>query len=77
MVDDDVAYVTPWGFELSEVRARTLLLHGDHDRVVPVAHAHWLAAHLPAAHLRVVPGDGHVSVLVTAGRQALEWLAAA
>jgi pimeloyl-ACP methyl ester carboxylesterase len=75
MVDDDVAYTTPWGFEPSEVGARTLLLHGDRDRVVPVAHARWLAARLPAAELRITPGDGHVSVLATAGRQALRWLA--
>jgi pimeloyl-ACP methyl ester carboxylesterase len=74
MVDDDVAYMSPWGFELGAVQAETLLVHGDQDRVVPVAHAHWLAGSLPRAELRVCPGDGHVSVLAAAGRQALEWL---
>jgi pimeloyl-ACP methyl ester carboxylesterase len=74
MVDDDLAYVKPWGFEPGEVKLRTLIVHGDQDRVVPVAHARWLAARLPAAELRIAPGDGHVSVLPTAARAALEWL---
>ncbi|AEE45946.1 alpha/beta fold hydrolase [Cellulomonas fimi] len=73
LVDDDLAYVAPWGFDPADVRAPVLLLHGTDDRVVPPAHAHWLAAHLPDAELRVVPGTGHISVL-TAAPDALTWL---
>jgi pimeloyl-ACP methyl ester carboxylesterase len=75
MVDDDLAYVAPWDADLGRIEAKTLLLHGDQDRVVPVTHAYWLAAHVPGTDLRIVPGDGHVSVLASVGRQALEWLA--
>lgn len=75
MVDDDLAYVAPWDAELSRIEAKTLLLHGDQDRVVPVTHAYWLAAHVPGADLRIARGDGHVSVLDSVGRQVLEWLA--
>lgn len=73
LVDDDLAYVAPWGFDPADVRAPVLLLHGTDDRVVPPAHAHWLAAHLPDAELRVVPGTGHISVL-TAAPDALTWV---
>lgn len=74
LVDDDLAYVAPWGFDPADVHVPVLLLHGDEDRVVPVAHARWLAAHLPDAELRVVPGTGHISVL-TAADDALRWVA--
>ena len=51
MIDDDLAAVVPWGFTPGEVTVPVLLLHGDADRVVPPAHAAWLARHLPDAEL--------------------------
>jgi pimeloyl-ACP methyl ester carboxylesterase len=74
LVDDDIAYVRAWGFAPERVTAPTLLLHGQRDRVVPSAHAEWLAARLPAAELWLLPNDGHISVL-SAAPAALEWLA--
>lgn len=73
LVDDDLAYVAPWGFAPEAVAVPVLLLHGARDRVVPLAHAGWLARHLPRAELRVGPEDGHLSVLRLAGG-ALTWL---
>ena len=75
LIDDDLAYVAPWGFDPSVVQAPVLLVHGGQDRIAPVAHAEWLASHIPNAELRVQPDDGHVSVL-RSGAAALEWLAA-
>ncbi|QUQ66716.1 alpha/beta fold hydrolase [Kutzneria sp. CA-103260] len=63
MIDDDLAYVMPWGFAASDVRCPTLLLHGVEDRVIPLSHAEWLARHLPAATLRPSSSDGHISAL--------------
>ena len=74
LIDDDLAYVRPWGFDLADIRVPTLLLHGRDDRVVPAAHSKWLAEHIPGAELRVTDGDGHLSVLNHAVG-ALEWLA--
>ena len=73
MVDDDLAYVAPWGFEPGQVRAPTLVLHGGEDRMVPSAHGEWLARNIPSAELWLRPEDGHVSVLSSAGA-ALTWL---
>ncbi|MGQ4513213.1 alpha/beta fold hydrolase [Streptomyces sp. DW26H14] len=72
-IDDDLAYVGPWGFDPAEVRAPVLLLHGALDRVAPVAHARWLAGRLPSAALRVGPEDGHISAL-NGGGEALAWI---
>lgn len=75
-IDDDLAYVSPWGFEIADLASPVLLLHGGQDRIAPVAHARWLAKHLPATELRVFPDDGHISAL-THSEPALEWLAMA
>ncbi|KQV29387.1 alpha/beta fold hydrolase [Massilia sp. Root335] len=73
LIDDDIAYVTPWGFDCAQIARPVLLLHGDEDRMVPRQHGEWLARHCPAAELWLRPGDGHISVLSAAPR-ALEWL---
>ncbi|WP_460446468.1 alpha/beta fold hydrolase [Angustibacter aerolatus] len=74
LVDDDVAYVSPWGVDLADARVPALVLHGELDRVVPAAHGRWNAARWPGAELRLLPGAGHVSV-VTGAEGALEWVA--
>ena len=73
MVDDDLAYVTPWGFDPVQVIAPVLFLHGVRDRVVPSSHAEWLARRCRSAELWLRPSEGHISVLDT-GAAALDWL---
>jgi pimeloyl-ACP methyl ester carboxylesterase len=73
VIDDDLAYVSPWGFDPADVTAPVLLLHGGRDRVVPSSHGEWLARRLPSAELRLSPDDGHISILGS-GADALAWL---
>ncbi len=73
LVDDDLAYVAPWGFDPREVQAPTLLLHGESDRVVPSSHGQWLAGRTPNAELWLRSNDGHISILREAPA-AIEWL---
>lgn len=63
-VDDDLAFVEPWGFELSEIKVPVMVWQGDEDKMVPFAHGKWLAAHLPQDQLKehLVQGEGHVSI---------------
>jgi pimeloyl-ACP methyl ester carboxylesterase len=74
LIDDDLSYVAPWGFDVGDVHVPVLVLHGEADGVVPAAQGEWLARHLPDAELWLRPGDGHISVLRHGGK-ALEWLA--
>ena len=74
-VDDDLALVAPWGLDPADVVAPTLLLHGALDRVVPSTHSEWLARNCRSASLRLMPNDGHISVLHSAPA-ALDWLRA-
>lgn len=73
MIDDDLAYAAPWGFDAGQVRMPVLILHGGHDRIAPSAHAEWLAGQIRSAELWLRPDDGHVSVLSSAPA-AMEWL---
>ena len=73
LIDDDLAFVAPWGFDPARVVAPTLFLHGGRDRVVPSSHGEWLARRCPSAELWLRPDDGHISVL-RSGAAAMEWL---
>ena len=73
LIDDDVALVTPWGFDVTQVEAPVLLIQGGQDRIVPPGHADWLLGHCPRAELWLRPNDGHISIL-DACPVALDWL---
>lgn len=59
-VDDDLAIVSPWGFELSAIETPTLVWYGRTDVLVPPAHGEWLAANLPGCLVRVDDDSGHL-----------------
>ena len=73
LIDDDLAYVAPWGFDPARVVAPVLLVHGSRDRVVPSSHGEWLARHCPSAQLWLSPDEGHISIL-NQGAASMEWL---
>jgi pimeloyl-ACP methyl ester carboxylesterase len=73
LVDDDLAFVKPWGVDLDEIASPVLLVHGGDDRVVPATHSRRLVERLPDAELWLRPRDGHISVL-DASPLALDWL---
>jgi pimeloyl-ACP methyl ester carboxylesterase len=74
-VDDELAFVTRWGFEPARIDPPVLFVHGALDRIVPSAHSAWLARHTPSSELWLRPDDGHVSILDSAA-DALAWLRA-
>lgn len=73
LIDDDLAYVHAWGVNLDAIRAPVLVVHGGADRVVPVAHAVWLAERIGGAETMLEPAAGHLSVLRLVDR-VMEWL---
>ena len=58
---------------LDRLRAPTLVMHGERDRLVPLAASKLLAARIPDAELVVVPGAGHAYAL-EAPERSLELL---
>lgn len=61
--DDDLAFVAPWGFDLTEIGVPVLLVHGSDDRMVPVSHFHYLRSTLTSARTLLMEGEGHLSVV--------------
>ena len=72
-VDDDLAFVKPWGFDVGSITVQTSLWYGRGDTLVPGAHGDWLAAHIPG--VEVFASDfGHFGEDADAERE-LAWLA--
>jgi pimeloyl-ACP methyl ester carboxylesterase len=59
-VDDDLAFVQPWGFDLAEIRVPVTIRYGKADVLVPAAHGAWLAKHVPGATV-IVSETGHLA----------------
>lgn len=59
-VDDDLAFLKPWGFEISEIEVPTEVWYGETDVLVPAAHGRWLAANVPGAEVVIQHDEGHM-----------------
>jgi pimeloyl-ACP methyl ester carboxylesterase len=58
-VDDMLAFMKPWGFEVAAIRVPTGIKFGRTDNLVPPAHGDWLAAHIPNAVVDAHDAAGH------------------
>ena len=65
-LDDDLAFVRPWGFDVAAIAVPTLIWQGTEDRMVPYAHGVWLADHVSSVTAHLLKGEGHLSVGVGA-----------
>src|SRR5207245_7112008 len=63
-VDDDYAFMAPWGFDVGAISVPTLVWQGEQDLMVPVEHAHWLARHVAGAESRIFSEEGHLTLAV-------------
>ena len=59
-VDDDLATVAPWGFDVSRIGVPVLIRYGATDVLVPPAHGEWLAANVPGCVVRLDDDAGHL-----------------
>jgi pimeloyl-ACP methyl ester carboxylesterase len=59
-VDDDLATVAPWGFDLGRITVPVLVRYGATDVLVPPAHGEWLAANVPGCVVKVDDDAGHL-----------------
>lgn len=78
LIDDDLAYVSPWGVDVQRISVPVLLVHGDDDHVVPARHSAWLAGQIPRAEHWRLPEESHISALAAEQQgadDALRWLA--
>jgi pimeloyl-ACP methyl ester carboxylesterase len=60
-VDDDLAFLSPWGFEVAEIRVPVTVRYGKQDVMVPATHGAWLADNVPGATVDVDDEAGHLA----------------
>ena len=61
-VDDDLALISPWGFEVEELTVPVDISYGREDVLVPSSHGEWLARHIPHASVTIAEDAGHLSL---------------
>jgi pimeloyl-ACP methyl ester carboxylesterase len=73
-IDDDFAFVSPWGFELRDISVPVQLWHGAEDRFVPIAHGRWLAERIPGVDAHLTDEDGHLTIQIGRIGDVHAWL---
>jgi pimeloyl-ACP methyl ester carboxylesterase len=73
-VDDDFAFLSPWGFDVGAIRVPVLIWQGEEDLMVPGAHGRWLHEHVAGAEGGVVAGEGHLTLFVNRIGDVHAWL---
>jgi len=71
-LDDDLAFVRSWGFDLGAIRVPVTVWQGGQDRMVPQSHGRWLAANVPGATVRFDDAHGHISLLTEGYGEVLD-----
>jgi pimeloyl-ACP methyl ester carboxylesterase len=52
-VDDDLAFVAPWGFDPATIGVPVKVSYGSKDVLVPAGHGEWIARTVPGATVQV------------------------
>jgi pimeloyl-ACP methyl ester carboxylesterase len=52
-VDDDLAFVKPWGFDPTTIAVPVCIEYGTADVLVPPSHGDWLARNVPGAEVKL------------------------
>ena len=61
--DDNVAMISPWGFEVTSIEKPVHLFYGDADLMVPPSHGAWLASNISGVVTHHRPLEGHLSII--------------
>ena len=63
-LDDDLALLHDWGFDLASIDRPVAIWHGGADTLVPVSHGRWLASRIPRARSHFPAQHDHMTLPV-------------
>ena len=75
-VEDMRALRAPWGFGVQSIEVPVHLWQGEDDDATPRQMGGWLAAMIPGAEARFLPGEGHISTILRYADEAFDVLLA-
>lgn len=73
-IEDDLAFVAPWGFDVADILTPVVLWQGEQDLFVPPSHGRWLAEHIPDVEAHITPDDGHLTLFEHRVPSVHDWL---
>jgi pimeloyl-ACP methyl ester carboxylesterase len=75
-LDDDLAFVRPWAFDLEAMTQPVLVVQGRQDLMVPWDHGEWLARNIPSAESWLREDEGHLTLFSRLAPSIYDWLLA-
>ena len=75
-IDDNLAFVAPWGFDPAAIDRAVLIVQGGDDRFVPETHGEWLATRVPGREAWLDDAHGHLTILQDLLPDVHAWLLA-
>lgn len=76
LMDDELAFIKPWGFDVSAVKVPTKIWHGKEDLFVPISHGRWIAGKIKGCETHFFDDEGHLSLFVKKSSDIMKWLSA-
>jgi pimeloyl-ACP methyl ester carboxylesterase len=73
-IDDDMAFVWPWGFDVRDITVPVQVWQGREDKFVPFGHGEWFVRNIPTAESHLSDTDGHLTLLVNRIPEIHAWL---
>jgi pimeloyl-ACP methyl ester carboxylesterase len=71
-IDDDLAFIQKFGFELSAINKPVEIWQGNDDFMVPHAHSKWLHEKITTSTLKFIRGEGHISLMTNYRQDILD-----
>lgn len=74
LMDDELAFIKPWGFDPAIINIPIQIWHGKHDLFVPLSHGEWLAGRIKGSESHFFETEGHLSLFLKKNNEILKWL---
>ena len=74
LMDDNLAFMKPWGFDPAAIKVPLQIWHGREDLFVPFSHGEWLGRNIAGAEKHFFEKEGHLSLFAKKNYEIQKWL---